>query len=280
MMCKIVRVTAALSYRADQNGDGVGRRQLSQPRIAEMIADSLRRRILAGELNDGDVLPKVDDLLLEFPVSKPSIREAMRILETEGLLSVRRGNVGGAVIHTPKAKVAAYMLGMVLQAQDTPLEDLAAALSDCEPACAAKAAERSLHDKSLVATLTKLNEELEAELADGPAFTRLARRFHDAVVQGCGNATLALVAGSLETLWSNHESNWAETTNAHGEYPNLPARKSVLRTHVKITEAIEEGDAARARHLVAQHLKESQRYVLSQGGKQRITVEGLSKAPW
>jgi DNA-binding FadR family transcriptional regulator len=55
-----------------------------------MIADSVRRRILAGELNDGDVLPKVDDLLLEFPVSKPSIREAMRILETEGLLSVRR----------------------------------------------------------------------------------------------------------------------------------------------------------------------------------------------
>jgi DNA-binding FadR family transcriptional regulator len=110
MMCKIALVTAALSYRAEQNGDRVGRRQLSQPRIAEMIADSLRRRILAGELNDGDVLPKVDDLLLEFPVSKPSIREAMRILETEGLLSVRRGNVGGAVIHRPNAKVAAYML--------------------------------------------------------------------------------------------------------------------------------------------------------------------------
>ena len=76
-------------------------RRLSQPRIAEMIADSLRRRILEGELADGDVLPKVDDLLLEFPVSKPSIREAMRILETEGLISVRRGNVGGAIIHSP-----------------------------------------------------------------------------------------------------------------------------------------------------------------------------------
>lgn len=279
-MCKLDRVTSSVSYRPGQNGDGAARRQLSQPRIAEMIADSLRRRILSGELNDGDVLPKVDDLLLEFPVSKPSIREAMRILETEGLLSVRRGNVGGAVIHTPKAKVAAYMLGMVLQAQDTPLEDLAAALLDCEPACAAKAAEQSMHDKSLVGILTQLNEELEASIGDGPAFTRLARRFHDAVVQGCGNATLALVAGSLETLWSNHESNWAESTNAQGEYPNLPARKSVLRTHVKITEAIEEGDAARARHLVAQHLHESQRYVLSQGTRQLITVEGLSKAPW
>ena len=279
-MCKVTAVTSSLSYRTDDESEDVSRRQLSQPRIAEMVADNLRRRILAGELNDGDVLPKVDDLLLEFPVSKPSIREAMRILETEGLLSVRRGNVGGAVIHTPKAKVAAYMFGMVLQAQDTLLADLAAALSDVEPACAAKAAERSVHDKSLVAILNRLNEELEAGLDDGPEFTRLARRFHDAVVQGCGNATMALVTGSLETLWSNHESNWAESTNAHGEYPDLQARESVLRTHRKITDAIEEGDAARARHLVAQHLHESQRYVLSQGKDTLITVEGLSKSNW
>ena len=166
-MCKVTAVTSSLSYRTEDESDDVSRRQLSQPRIAEMIADNLRRRILAGELNDGDVLPKVDDLLLEFPVSKPSIREAMRILETEGLVSVRRGNVGGAVIHTPKAKVAAYMFGMVLQAQDTLLADLAATLSDVEPACTAKAAERSVND-SLVATLNRLNEELEAALNDEP----------------------------------------------------------------------------------------------------------------
>ena len=91
---------------------------------------------------------------------------------------------------------------------------------------------------------------------------------------------MALVTGSLETLWSNHESKWAESTNAHGEYPDLQARESVLRTHLKITDAIEEGDAARARHLVVQHLHESQRYVLSQGKDTLITVEGLSKSNW
>src|ERR1700759_1573783 len=102
MMCKIALVTAALSYRDDKNGDGGGRRQQRQAKIAEITTPSLLRRILSVELNYGDFLPKVDDLLLQFPVSKPSIREAMRILETEGLVSVRRGNVGGAVIHTPK----------------------------------------------------------------------------------------------------------------------------------------------------------------------------------
>jgi len=263
----------------DEGGGVQHRRQLSQPRVAEMIADTLRRRILDGELNDGDLLPKVDDLLVEFPVSKPSIRESMRILETEGLISVRRGNIGGAIVHTPKAKMAAYMFGMVLQARQIPLADLAVALSEFEPACAAEAT-ASTDRAELVATLVRLNQELEEKIDDGPAFTRLARRFHDAVVHGCGNATMALVAGSLETLWSNHESTWAEVSTAHGDYPKAPAREAVLLTHVKITEAIEEGDAVRARHLVSQHLHESQRYVLSRNKKQTITVEGLSRGTW
>jgi DNA-binding FadR family transcriptional regulator len=243
-----------------------------------MIADSLRRRILDGTLADGDVLPKVDDLLQEFPVSKPSIREAMRILETEGLISVRRGNVGGAVIHTPKPNTAGYILGMVLQMRRTRVTDLAEALAEFEPACAAKAAESPRRMEELVPLLNRLNEELANNLADVPTFTLLSRRFHEAVIRGCGNATMALVAGSLGALWSNHELKWAAT--AEDRDPTHAARESVLRTHIKITEAIEEGDAPRARHLAARHLQDTQRYVLEQTNKQFISVEGLPKGPW
>jgi DNA-binding FadR family transcriptional regulator len=253
-------------------------RRFSQPRIAEMIADSLRRRILDGTLADGDVLPKVDDLLQEFPVSKPSIREAMRILETEGLISVRRGNVGGAVIHAPKPNTAGYILGMVLQMHRTPVTDLAEALAEFEPACAAKAAGSPRRMDELVPLLNRLNQELADNLADVTTFTRLSRRFHEAVIRGCGNATMALVAGSLGTLWSNHELKWAASTEDRD--PTHEAREAVLRTHVKITEAIEEGDSSRARHLAARHLEDTQRYVLEQTSKQFISVEGLPKGPW
>ena len=68
-------------------------------RLAEQVADELRRRILSGELADGSVLPTEDELLVEFPISKPSLREAIRILDAEGLLSVRRGKLGGSVVH-------------------------------------------------------------------------------------------------------------------------------------------------------------------------------------
>ena len=72
-------------------------RRTPQHRIAETVAGELRDRILAG----ADRLPTQDQLVTEFGVSYPSVREALRILETEGLVTVRRGSVGGAEVHRP-----------------------------------------------------------------------------------------------------------------------------------------------------------------------------------
>ena len=111
-------------------------------RLAEQVADELRRRILRGELADGSILPKEDELLLQFPVSKPSLREAMRILEAEGLLRVRRGKLGGAVVRRPNAANVAYTVGLVLGSQEVGLSDVGNALLQVEPACAALCAAR------------------------------------------------------------------------------------------------------------------------------------------
>ena len=99
---------------------GIGpeaRRRLSAPRIAEIVADELRRQIIDGELADGDLLPRQEVLVEQFNVSLVSLREALRILETEGLVSVRRGNRGGAIVHAPAKTSAAYMLGLLLQSE-------------------------------------------------------------------------------------------------------------------------------------------------------------------
>ncbi len=125
---------------------GIGpdpRRRLSAPRIAEIVADELRRQIIDGELADGDLLPRQEVLVEQFNVSLVSLREALRILETEGLVSVRRGNRGGAVVHAPAKTSAAYMLGLRLQSESVELGDLGMALQELEPACAALAAQRA-----------------------------------------------------------------------------------------------------------------------------------------
>ena len=71
------------------------RRARVQPRLAELIASELREQILNGVHTNG-LLPKQDDLVAMFGVSAPPLREALRILEGEGLITVRRGKVGGA----------------------------------------------------------------------------------------------------------------------------------------------------------------------------------------
>ena len=66
---------------------GIGpeaRRRLGARRTAEIVADELRRQIIDGELSDGDLLPRQEILVEQFNVSLVSLREALRVLETEG----------------------------------------------------------------------------------------------------------------------------------------------------------------------------------------------------
>ena len=243
---------------------------MSAPRIAEIVADELRRQIIDGELADGDLLPRQEVLVEQFNVSLVSLREALRILETEGLVSVRRGNRGGAVVHAPAKASAAYMLGLLLQSDYVRLGDLGMALLELEPTCAALAARRPDRAESVIPEFKQINDSMAEHLDDGGRFTEIGRQFHDQIVRGCGNHTMIAVVGSLETLWTSHEQQWAEQTSARGSYPSMKERRAVLNTHIKLTELIEAGDVDRARRLASRHLEDTQSYVLSGDPDQRI----------
>ena len=109
-------------------------------------------------MSDGDLLPRQEVLVEQFRVSLVSLREALRILETEGLVSVRRGNRGGAVVHAPAKASAAYMLGLLLQSDTVPLADLGTALQELEPMCAALAARRPDRGDELIPKLKEIND--------------------------------------------------------------------------------------------------------------------------
>lgn len=252
---------------------GIGpeaRRRLSAPRIAEIVADELRRQIIDGELADGDLLPRQEVLVEQFNVSLVSLREALRILETEGLVSVRRGNRGGSVVHAPAKASAAYMLGLVLQSEHVRLTDVGVALQELEPTCAALGARREDRADTLVPELRHINQLMTEHIDDAPAFTEIGRQFHDELVRGCGNHTVIAVVGSLETMWTSHEQQWAEKTAARGSYPPVSKRRVALNAHVRLTDVIEAGDAERARRLASRHLADTQTYVLSVDPEQRI----------
>jgi DNA-binding FadR family transcriptional regulator len=235
--------------------------QLRQPRLAEIVAASLREEILTGKLKEGDSLPRQEHLFAKFRVSLPAVREAMRILETEGLISVRRGNVGGAIVHLPTAERTARMISMVLQTRATRLGDVSEALLNLEPICAGLCAARADRDTEVVPYLRADIERQLAEFDDITNWTPNARRFHESMVERCGNETMKVVIGSLETIWSAHESNvWGDANQmsrneTDPDSPNARKwRRAALRDHERLLDAIEKGSQERAIKLATAHL--------------------------
>ena len=176
-----------------------------RPRLAEMVAGALRDRILSGELADGAMLPKQDELLEEFGVSLPPIREALRILETEGLITVQRGNVGGAVVHRPQAYKAAYMLGLRARSRATaPLGDV---LVDRSPPSSRRASRPCAARPTATRRAARAAGHArrgECGLDDADAYTGLARQFHIDLVAAVRQRGDARSSGALEALWTAH----------------------------------------------------------------------------
>ncbi|HEV8296275.1 MAG TPA: GntR family transcriptional regulator [Acidimicrobiales bacterium] len=234
-----------------------------QPRLrrryspAEAVADRLRDRILSGDVPHGGLLPKLEDLTDEYGVSKASIREACRILETEGLLRVQRGNVGGAMVHAPEPELAAYTVGLVLQARDVSVPDVATAVERFEPICAELCAERADRATTVLPELREAQAELAEciERSDGEGAAGAARRWHEGLVTRCGNETTAVLIGTLAGLWTAHARNAAAESAARGVPMSDELSRRVYAEHEHIQALIEAGDAVGAAAAARAHVR-------------------------
>jgi DNA-binding FadR family transcriptional regulator len=247
------------------------------PRLAELVAEQLRERILSGALHDGGALPVQEKLLAEFRVSKPTMREALRILETEGLVSVRRGAIGGAIVHRPKEQNAAYTLGLVLQSRGVALDDVGRALKRLEADCAALAAERPDRMKTIVPALQRCNTLARRQIDEPLAYTQTMGVFHERLISMCGNATLSVVAGAIETVWLAHVKAWAERLAVVGEFPDREYRLAGVAAHDDLTDLIASGDAPAAAALAGEHFDPHQFYVRDEDPVAPITAAPLRR---
>jgi GntR family transcriptional repressor for pyruvate dehydrogenase complex len=236
--------------------------QARQPKLADVVAARLRDRILSGELKDGDELPRQEDLLVEFGVSKPSLREALRILEAEGLTTVRRGNRGGSIVHVPKAHNAAFMLGLTLQFRGVTLADVGGALQAIEPVCASLCAARQDRASTVLPALRAVHEGTIRTANDPEEFTRSTRLFHETIVAQCGNETLILVVGSLEALWSSSERHWASAATELGRFPDRAQRLKGIQVHERLITRIEAGDESGVLRYAGAHLRDSLEHMI------------------
>lgn len=244
------------------------------PRIAESIAADLRKRILRSEQTDVP-LPRQDDLLRQYGVSGPSLREALRILEAEGLITVRRGKFGGAYVHKPSWSQAAYSLALSMQGQGITIADLGESLIVMEPMCVAACAARADRGETIVPALRANLEETEAHIGDGAKYSRSARTFHDILVTGIENETTRLLVRSMVAIWSIQEELWAETANSAAQYPDAAHQLESLKTHATMLKLVEKGDVDAVRKLATAHLRATQAIVLERFGGEVVDSSSL-----
>lgn len=234
----------------------------------QQVADELRALIVSGELSEGDSLGHEPDLVERFGVSRPSLREALRILEAEGLITVVRGVRGGVVVHEPDERMTARTAALVLQARNVPLADVFEARGLLEPLVA-----RTIGDmknrKAAIAELRELVERQREAIDDPEAFGPANAEFHQRLVALGGNQTLAIVGEMLTEIVSRAVTAVSSAGDALG---SQTTRKRGIRSQERLLELLEAGDGVAAEEHWRAHMQVVGKVML---GQEAATVVDL-----
>ena len=240
------------------------------PKAGELVAANLRRRIITGELKPGEQLPSESELMEEFGVSRPTLREAFRVLESESTITILRGARGGAIVLEPDGSVAARYTGLLLQYQGTPLLDVYRARAEIEVSAIGLVGARRA--RSVAATLSEITGRGEGLSDDAAAFTRYSAEFHRAVVNGCGNSTLGVLSMILFDIVEAHNDLF---TAAHSdELRTLTANKTAHSAYLKLTRLLADADIAGAQRHWRKHLVAVEKFMVDDA--ETTLVEVLS----
>jgi GntR family transcriptional regulator, transcriptional repressor for pyruvate dehydrogenase complex len=226
----------------------------------QQIADELRGLIVSGELSEGDSLGHEPDLVERFGVSRPSLREALRILEAEGLITVVRGVRGGVIVHAPDQRMTARAAALLLQARNVSLADVFEARNLLEPV-AARSIATARGRKAAVKELRALVRDQENAIEDPDAFGVANAAFHQRLVSLGGNQTLSVVAEMLNEIVIRAVTAVSRRDDGLGS----PAmRRRGLRSQNRLLDLIEAGKGTEAEEHWRSHMQVVGRVLLGQ----------------
>jgi DNA-binding FadR family transcriptional regulator len=225
------------------------------PKAAELVSRELRKQIVRGEIKEGTSLVSESDMMVHFGVSRPTLREAIRILESEGLISVARGARGGAIVRRPRADVATLYVSLLLQTRGTTLADIYRVHMLVEPAAVRVLAER--HKKTAPAVLRQCVAEGRDKFDNDFDYGAAAARFRNKLIELADIPTLTLLMGMLNSIF---ETCWAKVTAEAGrQIDNSQAKRRGLRSLERLISLIEAGDGDAAEAHWRQHTEVANR---------------------
>lgn len=217
------------------------------PKASTLLANNLRDEIIRGRLAVGTNLPGEVELIEKTGYSRATVREAMRLLESEGLIVTRRGPHGGVKVSAPDIAQSTRSIAVLLALSDAKLRDLFRFRRDMEPEVARLAAS--------AATPEQVEALLRATDQSAEPLERLVS-FHELVAEACGNEFYRVMVKVIVEIAAWH-------TPEEGLVPI--DMKIAHSSHRKVVEHIAAGRGDEAAAEMAAHLKSFEAVVESHG---------------
>jgi GntR family transcriptional repressor for pyruvate dehydrogenase complex len=236
-------------------GAGSPGAQVRTPKVAAVIAQTLRRLIVDGHLREGDYLPNETQLTQQYGVSRSTLREALRLPEAERLVEVRRGARTGARVRIPGSESLARPACLILHLAGANFADMSAARLGIEPIAVRTLAETRT-PQDVVELETFLAKDIPTARHTG-TLRETVVLFHRRLVDMSGNATLSMIAGMLDEITERH-------TVSHSTKRHTLARPdydALLRAYRGLIDHIRAGDGEGAEALWRAHLKTAPAFV-------------------
>jgi GntR family transcriptional regulator, transcriptional repressor for pyruvate dehydrogenase complex len=226
-----------------------GRNQGFVKRRAQFIAQEIRTAVVRGGLKPGAPLSKEKALIDQYGSSRATVREALAILEAQGLVAISPGRYGGVVVAAVPAAAVLDSLQMHLYFEDLTWHDIYQARLAVEPEITRIAAPAL--DRDAIAGLQTSIERCNAGLAGRltPREHKIAEiDFHEIISRGCPNPVMRVIG--LFLCRAEHEMIDDLLT-----FDTAEASRQVIKEHQELLEAIRDRDCDRAADLMREHLE-------------------------
>ena len=229
-------------YPVDQS---VSHRGDKVPKRSQVIVDDYLRRIVAGDMREGELLPTETALIEQYSVSRTAVREAIQNLATKGFVQIRQGS-GSTVAPRARWNVLDPEYLNITGFGQALFENLLEARDIIEPAIAGLAAQRATPQQ--IERLRQLVVELrEAGHKDAAVHADLDIAFHHALAEGTGNPVLISLHGSISHL-------------SRAQRQIMVGREGAVERaifwHQHIVDAVAAGDVAAGQDAMRMHLRQ------------------------
>ena len=222
------------------------KQKIRAPKLPHLVAERLRAQIANGELQPGDRLPPEAELLKEFGVSRPTLREALRVLESETLIQLGRGARSGAIILAPSIEMAAQYGSLYLATHDTTLGQIHQVRMLLEPPLAALHARRPRKDFLRALRHCVQGQRDALEIRDYAAAALAVNEFHDELVRFTDNTALRLLAGMLHEISTRVYPQLSRAGRAGDQKTIWRRSEKSAEAHAELVELIAIGKASQA----------------------------------